>query len=126
MKEGKRDNYRFWHSPLALGVFFIALVFFSYNIVGLLKKEVETSEKKDIVLDKKASLEKKAQDLEKNIARLDTDEGKEEVIREKYQVAKEGEKMVTITDENPKDIVETPEQKENHGFWNWIKGFFGK
>ena len=61
--------------------------------------------------------------MSSNIARLKTDEGKEEIIREKYQVAKEGEKMIIIVDEDRK---EKPIEQEvvSHGFWNSIKKIF--
>ena len=55
--------------------------------------------------------------------RLQTEDGKEEIIREKYQVAREGEKMVIIVDE--KDNVSLTEKEDiDHSFWGWIKRIF--
>ncbi|NVO04118.1 MAG: septum formation initiator family protein [Bacteroidetes bacterium] len=121
----KSNDYKFWHSPVALILLFCVLVFFGYKIIDLIKKERETSHEKEIILDKIDSLNKKEVDLNKNIARLETDEGKEEIIREKYPVVKDGEKMVTIVeDEVDKKVLDN--KKEEHGFWNWIKGIFNK
>ena len=126
MKDFKKNNdYKFWHSPIALILLFCFLVLFGYKIIDLIKKERETSHEKELILDKIDNLNKKEVDLNKNIIRLETDEGREEIIREKYPVVKVGEKMVTIVDESNSGKVQE-EKKVNHGFWNWIKGIFKK
>ena len=126
MKEWKRRNYKFWHSPLALGVIFCLLVYFGYRVFDLVKKEMETESQKNYVLDKKSELEKKQILLEGELSKLQTEEGKEEVIRDKYQVAKPGEKVVVLVgndnNQNPGGEV----GGEQHGFWNWIKRLFSK
>ena len=50
----------------------------------------------------------------------------EKIIREKYQVAKEGEKMVTIVEENRKDLSISVDEKVKHGFIEWFKSIFKK
>jgi len=123
----KKSNYKFWHSPIALGLLFIVLVFFGYNIIDLIKKERETATRKELILEQIDSLNKKTNSLSTSISRLNTDEGKEEVIREKYQVAKPNEKMVTIIEEENKDSNLLIEEEKSHGFWGWVKTtFFGK
>lgn len=127
MAELKKSNYKFWHSPIALGLLFIVLVFFGYNIIDLIKKERETSVKKELILEQIDSLNKKTNSLSASIFRLNTEEGKEEVIREKYQVAKPNEKMVTIIEEENKNSNLLIENAKSHGFWGWVKTtFFGK
>lgn len=125
MTKFKKNNYKFWHSPIALIVLFCILILFGYKIIDLIQKERETAYKKDLVLNKVDNLNLRVSTLSKDILRLETEEGKEELIREKYQVAKEGEKMVIIVDEESKNSLIT-EEKTNHGFWNWIKGIFNK
>lgn len=125
MTNVKRNNsYKFWHSPIALIIFFGILVLFGYKIIDLIEKNLETSNKKELILEKIDSLEQREKSLLSDISRLDTYAGKEEIIREKYKVAKEGEKMVTIVDEDENTVEENT--KVNHGFWNWIKGLFRK
>jgi cell division protein FtsB len=119
----KNENYHFWHSPLALVILFCVLVLFGYKIVDLIKKERETSREKELILNKIDNLNKKEIILNENISRLETDDGKEEIIREKYPVVKNGEKMVTIVEEENNGKVQE-EKKVNHGFLNWIKGIF--
>jgi cell division protein FtsB len=125
MADFKKKNYKFWHSPIALFVIFCLLVLFTYKIVDLIKKERETSHKKELILEHIDSLKAKEESLKKNIIKLETEEGKEEIIREKYQVAKEGEKMVIIVDEEDKNSS-VEEGGNSHGFWNWIKKIFNK
>jgi cell division protein FtsB len=117
----------FWHSPFALILLFFLLLFFGYKIIDLIQKERETSEKKELILDQIDNLKERENSLSKDISRLETEEGKEEIIREKYQVAKEGEKMVIIVNEERNPNLEIVDKEiENHGFWNWIKRTFGK
>lgn len=117
----------FWHSPLALFLLFLVMGFFVYKIIGLVQKERETSKKKELVLDQINILKQRENSLSQDISRLETEEGKEEIIREKYQVAKEGEKMVIIVneEENPNSELSNREIKD-HGFWNWVKHMFNK
>jgi cell division protein FtsB len=123
----KNDNYVFWHSPGALILLFFVLIFFGYKIIDLIQKERETSHKKELILDQINDLKKRENSLSRDISRLETEEGKEEIIREKYQVAKEGEKMVIIVNEEENsgsDLLES--EIESHGFWNWVKRTFNR
>jgi len=123
MTKFKKTNYKFWHSPFALVVIFCVLLFFGYKIIDLIKKDIETARNKNLVLYKIDNLNLRASTLSKDISRLETEEGEEEIIRGKLQVVKNGEKMVTIVDEESKDNTSTT-QKASHGFWNWIKRIF--
>jgi cell division protein FtsB len=125
MKEFKKNNYRFWHSPVALGIIFLILVVSGFKIIDLVKKERDTAHEKEIVLDQLAGLKKREDALNNNISKLETEEGKEEIIREKWPVVKEGEKMVTVVTEGKKIDSGTTGANTNHGFWNWIKKIFG-
>ncbi|MFA7315764.1 MAG: septum formation initiator family protein [Candidatus Paceibacterota bacterium] len=119
----KKAEYKFWHSPIMLVVLFGVVVIFAYNLIGLLEKERETSKKKELALDQIESLKKRQTILEGDIARLETDDGIEEAIRDKYQVVKEGEKVVTIVNEEAPTNVDDENNKE-HGFWNFLKRIF--
>jgi cell division protein FtsB len=122
MSNFKKNRYRFWHSPFVLIILFGFLVFFGYKIIDLVAKERETSLKKELILSQINTLKEREKNLLKNTLKLETEEGKEEVIREKYQVSKEGEKIIIIVDEenNESEVIEN----ENHGFVNWIKKIF--
>jgi cell division protein FtsB len=120
----KKTSSKFWHSPLMLGVLFLALVVFIYNMLGLIATERETAKKKQLILEQIDTLHQREEVLSADISRLNTEEGIEDLIREKYQVVKPGEKMVVIVDKQ--------EEKENangslkdHSFWGFIKRTFG-
>lgn len=118
----KKHKSKFWHSPLFLLFLLCVLVIFSYNTIGLFKKEIETTKKKTLVLDRIDSLNKRKDVLNNDINKLKTEEGIESVIRDKYQVVKEGEKMLVIVDDENEDQNE--EIKNDHSFWGWIKKTF--
>lgn len=121
----RKTKHSFWHSPLMLLVLFVILVLFIYNIIGLMEKERETAQKKDIILSKIETYRAREKSLNYDIERLKTEDGVEETIRDKYQVVKEGEKMVVIVDEEKKEAP-LSEEKAKHGFFEWIKRTFGK
>jgi len=127
MVKFKDNNYKFWYAPITLVILFCVLVLFIYNTVGLIKKERQTANRKELVQDQIENLNKRKSSLEGDISKLETEEGKEEIIREKYQVAKEGEKMVIIVDsKNNIDSVKEEVVVDRHGFWNWVKRIFSK
>jgi len=92
-------------------------------MVGLVKKERETTKKRDLMLSNIETLRNREKVLNSEIEKLKTEEGVEEIIRDKYQVVKEGEKMVVIVDEN-KEVITLVEKDMKHGFVNWFKSFF--
>ncbi len=124
--KGKNKNsskYNFWHSPLALGILFFLIILFAYNMIGLVKKERETNRNKASELNKIEELRKREQSLTTDIDKLNTDQGIEESIRDKFQVVKPGEKMVVIIDEKENTILPS-DTTIDHSFWGYIKRMF--
>lgn len=126
MEEFKKKKMNtFWHSPIALVVLFLMLVIFSYNMVGLFKKERETANTKTLIQNKIDELQVREKNLSTSIEQLKTEKGKEDVIRDKYQVVKPGEKMLVIVDQDgDSSEAEKAEALRKHGFLNWFKGLF--
>ncbi len=120
----KKNKYALWHSPLALIVLFCVFVGFAYNMVGLIKKERETSKNRASELNKMDELRKRESKLSADIDKLNTEEGVEESVRDKFQVVKPGEKEVLIVEDQ--DQATPTEESQEHGFWNFIKRIFGK
>jgi cell division protein FtsB len=119
----KKDKYQFWHSPITLLIFFCILVIFAYNTIGLIEKERETNRNKISELTKIEELRKRENDLSKDINKLNTKEGIEESVRDKFQVVKPGEKMVIIADPQEKKPSDT-DAVTDHSFWGFIKRMF--
>jgi len=118
----KKDKYSFWYSPLVLIILLGLLFFLIYRVIDLIKKEKETAEKKELVLDRIDELKERERILNEDIAKMKTEEGIEDVIRAKYKVVKEGEKMVTIIDEEQLSLEKNDEV--DHSFIGWLKGIF--
>jgi cell division protein FtsB len=119
----KREEYHFWHSPLVLVALFCIVVLFAYNLVGLIGRERETAKNKASELAKIDDLRSRQTELSGDIAKLGTDEGKEESIRDKFDVVKPGEKMVVIVDSDP-DTTAPVSQPVDNSFWGFIKRMF--
>jgi cell division protein FtsB len=120
----KKGKYSFWHSPLSLLVLFCIVVLFAYNMIGLMKKEEETSKNKLSEMQKIDDLKKRQASLEHDIGKLNTEAGIEESVRDKFQVVKPGEKMVIIVD--PQEPKVSPDEAIDHSFWGFIKRIFSK
>jgi len=67
-----------------------------------------------------ADLSERQQQLESNIARMQTDRGKEEALRQQYALAAEGEKLVVIIDQ----ATHTPPVATSSSA-AWYQDFFG-
>jgi cell division protein FtsB len=117
----KKKKFKFWHSPIVLVTLFLVMIFFVYKIILIYEKERETNKNKIEAEEKIAELTERERILSEDIARLNTIEGVEDIIREKYLVAKEGEKMVIIVEEKKSLEVDVREKK---GFWSWFIGIF--
>ncbi len=128
MAEFKNKNkYSFWYAPLTLIVLIVLLIFTVYKVVILIKKNKETAIQKELVLNRMKSLKDRENNLNKDINRMQTKEGIEGIIREKYQVVKKGERMVIIVNSN-NDSNQQKKIKTTHDFWlwAWIKNILKK
>lgn len=87
-----------WHSPLVLILLFFLLVITAKGLWSLAGKYAFSQEKHDLYLAELEELQAKKSNLEANIERLETDRGKEEEIRERFRVGKEGEEIIIVVD----------------------------
>jgi cell division protein FtsB len=94
-------------------------------MIGLIEKNNETSKKKALALETIETLRKRQEVLDENISKLGTEEGIEASIRDKYQVAKAGEGVITIVDEQPK-AEDSTVATHSSGFWGFIKKIFSR
>lgn len=86
------------YSRPVLIIITIIVLLFLYSVWGAFIKERETNikkEQREMIL---VGLEDRKSVLEEEIGRLETDRGIEEEIREKFEVAQEGERVVVIVD----------------------------
>lgn len=120
----KRKIRRILYSPLVLIILAIILFFIIKGSFGVYQKYTfskdklsKTESELSILREKKANIDNKIKDLE-------TETGIEQEIRAKFDVAKEGEKLIVIVDDEKKEGEVVVEQ----GFWTnfstTIKGWF--
>ena len=119
----KTSTYTFWHSPVVLIGLFCLVVVFAYNMIGLIHRQQETAKNKELELQKIDDLRERQTALSADISKLQTDEGKEEIIRDKFQVVKPGEKMVVIVDDHDATPIAS-DTATDHTFWGFIKRMF--
>jgi cell division protein FtsB len=74
---------------------FITLLF-AWNLIGFVCKMLETNRNKKIAQDKVSGLVESKEKLKTEVKKLKTDHGREEVIRNKLGLAKEGEEVVIV------------------------------
>ncbi len=102
---------KWFHSPIVLLAMVGVCIFFGSNMITLIKKNKDTRQLKEQASRELLELQERKQKLESDIASLKSDRGQEEIIRENFQVTKEGEGVVVIVDEEEKPVEE--EKKEN-------------
>ena len=123
----KKKKNRFWYSPIALFVLLAILVFFSISIWDLFERYQQSAQLKKVAKEEYEQLTKRIEDLNQDISELSTEEGKEGIIRVKYQVAKEGEKVLSIVEEDQskeEDLAE--DQRPKKSFFDFLKDLFHK
>ena len=112
------------YSPVLLGTLFIALLFLSHATYSLLQKYHDAKDTASILLNEKNNLSSKIEGLEARVSALKTDRGVEEAIREKFKVAKTGEGVVVVVDQNKEGSnIEEPKSGINW-FFDKISSFF--
>lgn len=109
-------------SKIFLIFFGIAILVFIYSMFSFASKMEETRKNRKIIEDKITELEKSIQTFNSDISKLKTERGQEEIIREKYGVAKEGENMILVVDD--KNSAQTGENENSGGFFSWLKNLF--
>jgi cell division protein FtsB len=97
------------------------LLVFIWNLFIFVGKMKETARNKNLAEDKLAQLETQKSQVSSEVQKLGTQEGVENAIREKFGLAKEGEGVVVVTDDNSANNTATVSKS---GFWSFFKNLF--
>lgn len=81
----------------------------------------DTEKNKKIAEEKITTLTSQEQKLTSDINNLNTDQGKEEVFRENFGLAKQGESEIVILDNN---TPPSPPPSFSSGFFGFLKNLF--
>lgn len=118
----KPSQHSFFQSKPILIILALFLLVIVWNTFSLIGKMLETEKKKEIEEKKIADLESRKEQLLNDIERLNTTQGKEEVIRENFGVVKEGEQVIVIVeDKKEKETVKEEESKLKNFFRNLFR-----
>lgn len=117
----KRGIRNIVHSRPVLFLLGILVLFFAWGVVGFFGKMAVTKQNKKIAENKIIQLEKEKEKLSSDIAKLKTESGVEESVREKFGLAKEGENLIIVVEDKNLPSAENPPSK---GFFFWLKNLF--
>lgn len=118
-KKGWRDVIESWPVIIFLGVILLG---FAWGVLGFMGKMSATSENRQVATAKLAELESKKERLNTELAKLETEGGVEENIREKFGLAKEGEGLIVVVEDKNKVEVVVEEKGWFASLWDkWFK-----
>lgn len=104
----KHDPIRLLWQRLGILALLIILLIALSGVWDVYQKERESRVLRDQSEREASDLSQQVEDLHQNIAKLQTTRGKEELLREQYNVGKHGEQLIIIVDpEQPEPIEAT-------------------
>jgi len=109
-------------SPPVLILLALIVMFLAWAVIGFTGKMISTAKNKRIAEDKVLGLQTQKDKLSVDLARLETDRGVEESIREKFGLAKEGEGLIVVVEDKKEAEVEPPTATES--FLSFFKKMF--
>ncbi len=118
----RRKFRRLMYSKVALLCLLFVVVFLAKGVWDVYSKEREASR---LVRERQAELkdiEARQTALVAELKKLSTARGIEEELRQKYEVAREGEKVIVLVDPPKEDSPHATESSK--GFWGWFKSLF--
>ncbi len=117
----KRKIKKAVYSKLSLVVLVVFILFLLHSTYGIYVKERFSAKNLASVQKDYDNLKSREEMLNSEISRLQTEEGMEEDIRNKFSVAKPGEELVVIVD---KESSTTEKENEVISFWQRLADFF--
>ena len=111
------------YSIPVLVVLFAIFVFFASKAFLLYQKELDVRTKSEEVKADLVVLEAQKIELQKRVDFLETERGKEEELRSRFMVGKEGEGVIMVVDEKATTTANSQSQKPS-GWWGRFLNFF--
>ena len=118
---------RIFFSKVTFIILLVLVFFVGYSAVSLFIKRNEAWKKTEVAKKNLETLQQKKVFLETNLQSLETPDGQDEAIKDRYIVTKDNEGVIVIT-EHP--VSQKNETEEKVSFWrrikNQITSFFKK
>jgi cell division protein FtsB len=118
--ESKRKVKNRIYSKFTLFVLLIIFLFVAHGAWGLYQKKRDVNNDLSMTEERLNESLKQKEIVQQKIDRLDTKVGTEEVLRENYSLAREGEKVIFLLEDNEVEV----EVVEEPGFFERIGNFF--
>lgn len=115
----RNDPVRLFGRRLLIAVFFVLLLVGISGVWNAYQKERESAGLKVKSEAQLRELSERQSKLDSDIAKLNTDRGMEEILREQYALAAKGEQMIIIV-----NASETPEIATTSPFRQWLHDTF--
>ncbi len=104
---------------------FFLIVFVGLGLFSLVNKSFDASDARKIAEKQAQNLQAKETELNNKISALETRDGQEAALKEQYQVVKDGEHVVVITEAEQSDTsTELPNVENTGGFIQFVKNLF--
>jgi cell division protein FtsB len=114
------------HSPIVLLALMGIVVLLAHATWGIYQKEVESGKNVAAVQEEFKALQDRRNLLQQQTSSLNTEEGIEEELRQKFQVAKPGESLMVVVN---KPLPPSAPEVNNNFFskiWSNVSGVFNK
>ncbi|PIP87063.1 hypothetical protein COW81_02125 [Candidatus Campbellbacteria bacterium CG22_combo_CG10-13_8_21_14_all_36_13] len=120
--KGGKTYEKFLYSKTSLVVLIIMIFFSGKAVLNLYEKEQSTSETLEVVTNEFNKIQDRKEFLESKLKSLATPKGIEMEIRDMFNVAKEGERVMVVVEKTSND--EDINVNEKKGIWQKIKNIF--
>ena len=118
----KRNNFKkIMRAPGVLLVVIVFSIILIGSTVSMASKSLETSKRKNLAEQEIKELALQKSELEREINNLQTEEGQEKIIRDKFRVTKDGEELVVVVDDKKDSIPTSNDSKFIQFFKNIFK-----
>ena len=121
-KRGRGMQGKFVHSPIFLAFLVILALFLLKAVWDLFEKSQDARIAAESVQREYEELVVREAALKESLARLESPDGVESEIRQKFGVVKEGEEVVIVLPEDPTNAKQGMEKEE--GWWQKFLSFF--
>ena len=121
----KRKQKKYWQYIYSVPVIFLLVIVLTLSLKQTWSMYQTTKGTEEKLNDVEAAYQEasaREAELEEDIARLKTDTGVEEEIRNTYGFIKEGEEVVIMVD--PEEVPEPQEIEIKETVWDKLKGIF--
>ena len=113
--QDRRKAKKFLHSRYAIAFLIIIIALVSRGVWGIYMKYEKSSALAEKSRADLAVLQERQEALSKSISALNTEEGREKELRDRFGVVKPGEKMVILVDNVP--VAKTSVNTVNDSWW---------